>query len=85
MIILTQKLKVYNKITMLHLTRWWKIMVYKKRNVLHFALSLEIMVCKKMKVLHLTLIINNCGFLNNKERPQWKHVQDDNGWSSPKI
>jgi hypothetical protein len=43
------------------------------------------MVCKNMKVLHLTFIINNCGFLNNKEKPEWKHVQDDNGWSSAII
>jgi hypothetical protein len=55
---------------MLHLAWPWKIMVYRKMNVLHFALSLEIMVCKNMKVLHLTFIINNCGFLNNKEKPE---------------
>jgi hypothetical protein len=33
-----------------------------------------------MKVLHLSLIIDNYDFLNNKVRPQWKHVeklQDD--------
>jgi len=30
MIVLPQKLKVYNKITMLHLAGQWKIMVYKR-------------------------------------------------------
>lgn len=68
-----QKIKVYNKMGVLHLPLVWKIMVCKETRVLHFTtLALEIMLCKTLRMLHLPFIFDNCGFLNKKAKPEWK-------------